>query len=228
MIMNKMLITIASVSMLAASPLMAAEVVHNSNPSVPFTYGSGNDYTPANASVLTTPDAKVKTELAARFHITGEQALESVDGVYSFDLAALGTNNISFDYSIFGGNPSNSSVKLTNLLSGTTASFNPFSFPFTDGNGELPGLQGSQRLGFGFLNGGSIFGNLGFNPSINNTYRFDLTSGENTLTTFAKVGEGAIGAVPEPSTWALMLLGFAAVGFTMRRSKETSVRVKFA
>ena len=224
MIMNKMLITIASVSMLAASPIMAAEVVHNSNPSVPFTYGSGNDYTPANASVLkVNPDAKISPELAARFHITGEAATPSVDGVYSF---ALGTPNISFDYS-FPGDTRDASVKLTNLLTGAVAQY--FASAIPDANGPLAGYQGSQQLGFGFLNGGfPPFGNLGFNKDVDNTYRFDLTSSGNTLTTFAKVGEGAIGAVPEPSTWALMLLGFAAVGFTMRRSKETSVRVKFA
>ena len=38
--------------------------------------------------------------------------------------------------------------------------------------------------------------------------------------------------VPEPTTWALMLLGFAAVGFSMRRSKSTTrearVRYNFA
>lgn len=39
-------------------------------------------------------------------------------------------------------------------------------------------------------------------------------------------------AVPEPATWALLLLGFAAVGFSMRRSKpsvqEARVRYNFA
>lgn len=219
MIMNKMLITIASVSMLAASPLMAAEVVHNSNPSVPFTYSVGNDYTPANASVLTDGN----TELAARFHVAGEAAAPSVGGVYSF---ALGTTNISFDYSL-PGDTRNASVKLTNLLTGDFASY--FTRDIADANGPLAGYQGSQQLRFGFLNGSfPTIGDLNFDAGVNNTYRFDLTSGGNTLTTFAKVGEGAIGAVPEPSTWALMLLGFAAVGFTMRRSKETSVRVKFA
>jgi len=37
---------------------------------------------------------------------------------------------------------------------------------------------------------------------------------------FASVGQpGTPGAVPEPGTWAMMLLGFGAVGFAMRRSK---------
>jgi hypothetical protein len=31
----------------------------------------------------------------------------------------------------------------------------------------------------------------------------------------------AVGAVPEPSTWAMMLFGFGAVGFAMRRRKDT-------
>lgn len=34
------------------------------------------------------------------------------------------------------------------------------------------------------------------------------------------------GAVPEPATWALMLLGFGAVGFSMRR-RRTTQRVQF-
>jgi PEP-CTERM motif len=35
-------------------------------------------------------------------------------------------------------------------------------------------------------------------------------------------------AVPEPSTWMLMLLGFGAVGFAMRRRQKTQVRFQFA
>ena len=30
----------------------------------------------------------------------------------------------------------------------------------------------------------------------------------------------AINAVPEPATWAMMLLGFGAVGFAMRRRRQ--------
>ena len=33
----------------------------------------------------------------------------------------------------------------------------------------------------------------------------------------------ALAAVPEPSTWALLILGFGAIGFAMRRREETRV-----
>ena len=37
----------------------------------------------------------------------------------------------------------------------------------------------------------------------------------------------AMGAVPEPSTWMLMLLGMAGVGFTMRRKEKQTLRVRY-
>jgi len=36
------------------------------------------------------------------------------------------------------------------------------------------------------------------------------------------------GAVPEPSTWAMMLLGFGALSFAMRRRRKHTARVHFA
>jgi hypothetical protein len=35
------------------------------------------------------------------------------------------------------------------------------------------------------------------------------------------------GAVPEPATWALMILGFAGIGFAMRRNKTQTVAVRY-
>jgi len=36
------------------------------------------------------------------------------------------------------------------------------------------------------------------------------------------------GGIPEPMTWAMMILGFAAVGFAMRRRNEEVARVRYA
>lgn len=37
-----------------------------------------------------------------------------------------------------------------------------------------------------------------------------------------------VAAVPEPGVWAMMLLGFAAIGFSLRRRNNSGVRVRFA
>lgn len=41
-------------------------------------------------------------------------------------------------------------------------------------------------------------------------------------------GDVSATAVPEPMTWALMLLGFAGIGLSMRRRKPASTRVRYA
>jgi len=38
----------------------------------------------------------------------------------------------------------------------------------------------------------------------------------------------AVTAVPEPATWAMMLVGFGALGFAVRRRPATEMRIRFA
>lgn len=215
--MIRMLALAALAAFSFSAPAMAQSVTYNTDPATPFTYGSGNDYIPANAAVLTNGNL----ELAARFHVNGQPANPSdAAGVYSF---ALGTSNINFDYSAVDFPPLGGvSVLLTNMLTGDTASFT--NALIADANGINRGYQGSQQLGFGFLNGSNelntlLFGDLNFNANIDNTYRFDLSAGGQTLTTFAQVGAGAP-AVPEPATWAMMLMGFGVAGAAMRRQRK--------
>lgn len=37
----------------------------------------------------------------------------------------------------------------------------------------------------------------------------------------------AVAAVPEPAAWMLMLMGMAGIGFSMRRKRDTKLRVRF-
>ena len=192
-----------------ATPALA-QVVYNSAPADGFNYGTGNNYTPANAAVQSTPAGPYNTaeELALRFHQTGQDAPASDNnGVYSF---ALGTTPISFDWSV-EGSQYRANITLTNILTGATVSYNPF-LPGNDNYAPASDMdlaQNSERLTFNFLSG------LGFNPNVNDTYSATLTSGGKSLTAFAKIGSGAP-AVPEPATWAMMLIGFGAIGCSMR------------
>ena len=67
-------------------------------------------------------------------------------------------------------------------------------------------VQGSNTLVFNILNGPGKSGN-----PVALQADLDVTS-----------------AVPEPGTWMLMLLGFAAIGFAMRSRAKTQVRFQFA
>jgi hypothetical protein len=39
---------------------------------------------------------------------------------------------------------------------------------------------------------------------------------------------GAMSAVPEPGTWAMMILGFFGLGLAMRSEKATTMRVSYS
>ena len=110
----------------------------------------------------------------------------------------------------------------------------------TDGTGTVSlGFGtgfGNNILSTGFfstVNAGtlaSIFGGLGdgaltyslFDNDPNDNF-FDFTQGVNGG--LVNVGQGPIIApgVPEPSTWAMLLLGFGAVGAAMRRRRQMPV-----
>jgi hypothetical protein len=55
------------------------------------------------------------------------------------------------------------------------------------------------------------------------TFNLDLNGGSSAV--LYKTGNTG---VPEPATWAMMLVGFASVGHAMRRKKAAVARVKFA
>ncbi len=100
-------------------------------------------------------------------------------------------------------NPNAGTYSNTNLAGVT---FGPFGFDISVGNNF--GFDISGATGIGFVHQNDQFGTV------------NLTTGAATL--LGTIGAGTLvditaGAVPEPTTWALMIGGFGMVGAAMRR-----------
>lgn len=83
-------------------------------------------------------------------------------------------------------------------------------------------LYGNTIIGIHFGNGSGIDNATGF-------FEFDFGSAVNGISLNVPGSSGVVlyqtgapppGGIPEPSTWAMMLLGFGAVGFSLRRTRN--------
>jgi hypothetical protein len=213
---SKTMLVAAAVALAPSAAL--ASTVYNSAPADGWFYGNGNNYSPANTTVLTTDAGD---QLYLRWHQTGKVAPASASGVYSF---ALGTAPLSFDWGI-GGAFTGASITVLNVGSNATKTFNVFDpygigAPiFNDNSVKFGDTQNSARLSFSFAD-------VGYNAALNDTYRvtlnvFGLAGGTQSLSVDAKLGTGA---APEPATWAMMVGGFGLIGGALRRRQRTSVR----
>lgn len=79
----------------------------------------------------------------------------------------------------------------------------------------------SANLGFTQLSTTSaLFTGPASNPTFN-LGTFNLSGGFTAGPAVLTISQAAVAAVPEPGTWAMMLLGFGAVGFAVRRRRST-------
>ncbi len=78
--------------------------------------------------------------------------------------------------------------------------------------------------------GQNFFGFLADSPTPISKIQIDAMGSTQiaSIGQFRVEGINAVGAVPEPSTWMLMLLGMAGVGFAMRRKEKQTLRVRYA
>ena len=210
--MKKFVIALVATAAFASTNAQAAGLAFNSAPADGWFYGSGNNYSPANTAVLTTA---ANDQLSLRWHQTFVQAPASTGRTYNF---ALGTSPMSFDWGIDNnaGAPIIALLTIKNVATGQSASYNPLLPIFGNavGNGST---QNSARPSFGFILGSS------FNSNVNSTYRVTLAvdglaGGPQSLSVDAQFGAGA---VPEPTTWAMMIGGFGLAGLAARRRRAT-------
>ena len=124
-----------------------------------------------------------------------------------------------------------SAAPTVNLL-GEHFSYAPAGISPLASEGNL-GIYGTRDLSF---RGGDVGSYDAFSQTFNTTigttynlsYLFTLTTCRGCSATpnglRITAGEPSVaGAVPEPATWAMMLLGFGGIGFQMRRQRKQTV-----
>ncbi len=150
--------------------------------------------------------------------------LNNVNDFADFDVLNIGTTegtvNIGEDT-----NPSPISVTFTFTdpagTSGAAVTGTTFGFiiPFTT-CGIIAG--GCGRVDFGAPTN-FTFGNGGqFSVQLSDA-TFGTPGNANVSARFTLLAESVAPPVPEPATWAMMLVGFGAVGFSMRRRRRATV-----
>lgn len=119
----------------------------------------------------------------------------------SFDTILGSTYTVNFDYAALGGG----SEPLTFTVAGESFTFNPVAnnaIVFTPGSFTFTGTGGAASL--------------------------VVTSGGLNSVDAIVDNISVTGAVPEPATWALFILGFGVIGGALRRSKPTRAVIKLA
>jgi hypothetical protein len=124
-------------------------------------------------------------------------------------------------------------ITLPSLAGLTLTGFNvpyagPALFSFTKGSDML--IVGNN-IGLGSFSVSPATPGFGFamlgvssTPTISNlTY-----SAGGKLWHSSNVAVAEVSAVPEPATWALMMVGFGGMGYAMRRKPKVGTRVRFA
>jgi hypothetical protein len=107
------------------------------------------------------------------------------------------------------------------MLWGSVDSYNTLQFLAADGTTVLQQFVGNDV--FNPANGNRT------DPNTNPIVTFNLTGSDVSNFSYLRLSSSqnafeidnlAINAVPEPKTWAMMLLGFAGIGFAMRRRRR--------
>jgi hypothetical protein len=164
-------------------------------------------------------------EAAIRTSIRGPSGgpITPTDNVYTVPvgLDAQGTHALwNFDYSVNPGDTqyTYAVIHIIDLNTGKGAIFQDYLGsaygPAQNGNG----YQNSENLNFSFLKDPLLF-----DANAHDTYDISLAvfGGPYGNQQLAFVEE-RVSAVPEPSTWAMMILGFVGLGFMAYRGKSSA------
>jgi PEP-CTERM motif-containing protein len=187
----------------------SAVVTLNQNLASGWTQGSGT----SNGHFAVDTEAN-GVELGLRASIRGVGAIAPTGNLY---IAPVGTKSggalWNFEISVNPGALLGTYSLLTITGPGGILAFDPKTiWDNTPAGGPL--YQNSENLAFAFLGGP-----LNFNANASGVYTFDLKLFGADKQQLGDVSI-QVNAVPEPSTWAMLILGFAGIGFMAYRRKS--------
>jgi len=216
----KSIITVAFMTFLAFGSNVSAAVLTDQD----LTNGWNNGTGTVNGDFTVDREAN-GVELGLRAAIRFVGPITPTGNVYSAPTGTSGGGVAlwNFEFSVDSGSLVGTTATLTISDNFSHSfSFSPTAYGDNTNTGTS-GYQNSENLGFFPLNFLLLF-----DPNIANTYRFDLTlnSGPTQDATVEMLVN--VAAVPEPSTWAMMILGFAGVGFMAYRRKQNGPALRVA
>lgn len=159
-------------------------------------------------------------DLTGMTKVTQNPGARSQNGFYigGFPLVSMGTAGSYHFYSGLTGNP-------FQVNSGRQAS-ESYGQTF-----ELRGDLGRVAVPGGYVSGTAltarnVFANttLAALNMVEGSYVYALP--QDTLT--VRVGPQAVGSVPEPATWAMLVLGFGTIGAGLRARRKAMARIAYA
>lgn len=158
----------------------------------------------------------------------GTLGLLKTSDILSYNIQLIDNIRPVFNFTL---TPQNSAIWYFTDL-GLTATATALSFDFTDaGAGFL--IQGNVDHGLGsgynyFCYQATTGACAQGETIVPNYFGVDGVSVKGLSGKLPLDGGAASGAVPEPATWAMMLLGFGAIGFGMRSQQRQRVHRNFA
>ena len=206
---------------------------------------------PAQAVVVT---ATQLTGTFFSDHCTGGCLTNQPNGGGTVTVTQTGLNTLAFDIELANGNQfvntgfdASFGFNLSNIASITYSGITPVGFTIPGGNPQSAGSLHMDGTGFfsfgleGFGTGGSspdgsslkftiTAAGLDLSDLTTNAagqfFAADVLSGTTGNTGAIDVSTVTMSSVPEPSTWAMMLLGFFGIGFmAYRRRGQSSFRL---
>ena len=227
MVRKLLLAGAATLTLLAATPAMAADI---------YAFGfSGVGYNNYQA-VLQLNGGAASLTAVKQGDVSDTYASPTNPGNYTVGVAASSNFNNFFAFDISGLTAPVSSAAL--VLD--TASINStVTFSLLDATGKFLSPANPDAALYNALGTGTSFGSFILSSSNSNTLvTFNLNSaGISALNADIAGGQFALGgtlnpvtapAVPEPGTWAMLLLGFGMMGFAMRRRSNVRTTVSYA